>query len=71
MLRTRAILTGGALITYVPVSGLLGAWAYPGFYNGGGSRGGTGPGGPGTEVPQWGPGAKSRYGVWGTKSPRN
>jgi len=21
----------------------------------------------GTEVPQWGPGAKPRYGVWGTK----
>jgi len=22
----------------------------------------------GTEVPQWSPGAKPRYGVWGTKS---
>jgi len=25
----------------------------------------------GTEVPQWGPGAKPLYGVWGTKSPKS
>ena len=25
----------------------------------------------GTEVPQWGPGAKARWVVWGTKSPRS
>ena len=27
--------------------------------------------GLGTEVPQWGPGAKPQYGFWGTKSPRS
>ena len=34
---------------------------------------GAGPGGLRTEVPEWGPGAKPRYGVWawGTKSPED
>jgi len=34
--------------------------AYPGFYNGGGSRRGAWPGGLGTQVSQWDPEAEPR-----------